>query len=290
MNPADSAPLPPAPPRFTASAAACAERGDQRIFRGAACASSVSVAEAEAQAHQLAQQRAEAAADGRVPRHLLDRYPYPERTVVEPVKQRVAAATDPAQEIARLTVNAYGATVLNAYAVMFVDVDTTEDTSNTVDEVVVEKRRATEALGHVCATRADLRFRVYATKAGLRYLCTSRLFDPVAAETQELMELLLSDKRYRVLCRVQKCFRARLTPKPWRCQPLAAPAPQGFLGGLKAMFAARTSGSWVDDTESFAACRFLEEVGRATHADPAAQQIVALHDNLCGALTDKPLA
>ena len=67
--------------------------------------------------------------------------------------QRLPAADDAGRELARLTRNAYGATVLNAYNVMFVDVDTTDDTSNTVDEVIVEKRQAVD-LSVVCARRA----------------------------------------------------------------------------------------------------------------------------------------
>lgn len=279
----------PAPPRFTAYAVSCIERAGKKFFRGASGVSALSEADAMAQARQAAQRRSVLASEGQPVRHMLDRYPYPERTVVEPVVQRLAAPDNAARELARLTRNAYGATVLNAYNVMFVDVDTTDDTSNTIDEVIVEKQRAVEALGRVCAARGDLHFRVYATKAGLRYLCTSRLFDPTAAETQELMELLLSDKRYRVLCRVQKCFRARLTPKPWRCEVSAAPS-SGLFGALKSLLGARNAGSSGTGGTEFVACRFLEEVGRSSvrHAD--AQAIIRLHDSLSGAFANKPLA
>ena len=280
----------PASPRFTAHAVSCFERAGKKIFRGATAASAVSEADAREQARQVAHRRCELAADGQPVRHMLDRYPYPERTVVEPVVQRLAAADDAGRELARLTRNAYGATVLNAYNVMFVDVDTTDDTSNTVAEVIVEKRQAVEALGRVCAARSDLHFRVYATKAGLRYLCTSRLFDPTAAETQELMELLLSDKRYRVLCRVQKCFRARLTPKPWRCEASAAAAPSGVMGALRALFQARTPGLAAAPASEFVACRFMEEVGRPPVRHPDAQAVFKLHDSLSGAFSNKPLA
>lgn len=270
------------PPRFTAHAVSSFEHAGQTVFRSASASSAVSQTDAEARAKAAARLRAEAAGRGQVLRHDHDRYPYPERVLVEPVLERVTAG---GHEIARLTRNGYGATVLNAYAVMFVDVDTEKDSSNAATEALVDSKQAIAALAALCDRRADVRFRVYQTRAGLRYLCTSRLFDPASGEAAEVLALLHSDQRYRLLCRVQKCFRARLTPKPWRCLQ-AAPPPSGLFGRLKAA----ASAAKAADPAHFAACRYLETIGRAEPIEPAAQTIWEIHDRLAGAASPKPLA
>jgi hypothetical protein len=276
------------PPRFVASEVACAEAGDQRFFRGAAATSSLSQADAENRARLLAKARAEAAAHGTTTAPPGGGYPYPTRTIYEPVLERVdlAAAAGESAEIARLTRNAYGATVLNAYTVLFVDVDTAADSSNQPGAKIVPAETAIGALAEVCAARPDLRFRVYSTKAGLRYLCLSRLFDPVAAETRDLLASLHSDPRYALLCRVQKCFRARLTPKPWRCLAARPPPAPGLFGWLKQAM----SSPLEPEPAKFATCRFLEVVGTAAAVHPAAQRILEIHDRLTEVASTKPLA
>jgi hypothetical protein len=43
-------------------------------------------------------------------------------------------------------------------------------------------------------------------------------FRPEAPETDRLLRLSGADPAFVQLCRAQKCFRARLTSKPWRCR------------------------------------------------------------------------
>ena len=43
------------------------------------------------------------------------------------------------------------------------------------------------------------------------------LYVSVSEETKQLLEAFQSDQLYVRLCRAQECFRARLTPKYWRC-------------------------------------------------------------------------
>ncbi len=274
----------PSPPRFTAWAVAAAERAGTTVFRSASAASAISPQDAQARARERARQRAEAALLQPRAAPGSDRYPYPERILVEPVLERIVAAD---REIARLTRNGYGATVLNAYAVMFVDVDTEKDAGHADGQALVDPGTAIAALVDLCARRSDLAFRVYQTRAGLRYLCTSRLFDPASTESSETLTTLCSDPRYRVLCRVQRCFRARLTPKPWRCRKdAAAPPARGLLARLaRGLLATRSI-----DPSSFAACRFLQTVGPDLPVDPTARVMWELHDRLAEASTGKPLA
>jgi hypothetical protein len=278
---------PSTPPRYTGHSVSSFERAGEIFFRGATASSSVSEADAIKLAHALARQRAEAAAQG----HRLARadgaYPYPERVLVEPVLERIYSASSSGQatteELARVTRNGYGASVLNAYSVMFVDVDTVDDTSNAPTEKTVSQGAAVDALAALCAREKALNFRVYATRAGLRYLCTSRLYDPVSAESQSILRELKADPRYATLCRVQKCYRARLSPKTWRCIE-KTPANPGFLARLFA-----TPDRFNRDPSKFVTCRFIESIGSGVTI-PFAEQIRHLHDKATGAQIEKPLA
>jgi hypothetical protein len=274
---------PPQPPfpRFSASDITSAERNGEVFFRGARATSAVSQAEADELAAKLARERADAAARGEPTVGSDGGYPYPSQGLVEPVLEQVfLPASSPAVEIGRITRNNYEAAVLNTYGVMFVDVDTMAAPDTSPDRIV-DQDIALSALVAACEERKDLGFRVYATRAGLRYLCTSRTFDPVSTESHELLHSLKSDPRYATLCRVQKCYRARITPKPWRCVEPAK--PKGFFAKIF------QSGPVPSDPANFATCHFLQAVGSAV-ADPAAAKIQQLHDDACGAQSSRPLA
>lgn len=270
-------------PRFTAWASACVENGNQKYFRSASAASGASLDAAKEAARRLARTRAEAAAAGKTALTRDGQYPYPERVLVEPVLERVmfTASVGP-QEIARVTRNSYEASVLNAYQAMFVDVDTTKDSSNAAAEVVVSQQEALAALVDLTRSRRDLQFRVYSTRAGLRYLCTSRLFDPLSDESRAILKELKADKRYATLCRVQKCYRARLTPKWWRCT--AKPEPRGFFARLL------NTPSDLTDPGKFATCHYAETVGEPQPIHPAIETILRIHDQATEATSKKPLA
>ena len=144
--------------------------------------------------------------------------------------------------------------------------------------------RALAELHGLCSRQEELCFRVYATKAGLRYLCTSRLFDPVSAESQNILSSLRADKRYAALCRVQKCYRARLSPKLRRCV-VARPKPAGLFARLLSAGPKKKI-----DPSAFATCRYLETVGQTKTIIPDIEMIVELHDELTESVSAKPLA
>ena len=69
----------------------------------------------------------------------------------------------------------------------------------------------------LCAQRnPDLGVRNYRTNQGFRVLITGADAPPRSEHAARIMEDLNSDSLYMRLCRVQECYRARLTPKPWR--------------------------------------------------------------------------
>jgi hypothetical protein len=131
-----------------------------------------------------------------------------------------------------LTVNRYNAAVLNSRNMLIGDIDFGDDRLNRhagasrIEDVV----ESLESLGRLDddyrGIAAELRFaaqsyRVYRTCNGCRVICTSRCF-PIDEQHFigfRLMRFLRCDPLYIALCDRQKCYRARLTPKPWRCDP-----------------------------------------------------------------------
>jgi hypothetical protein len=138
-------------------------------------------------------------------------------TVAEPQLQRIIHDDQP---IACITRNSYGVRCLNAYQVMFVDIDLADDDEVSLDSSPWGDRNTTEqdimeAIKEV-ANDYSLTFEVYRTCKGLRLLEMSRLWSVQSYESQSVLSRLGSDKLYQQLCLKQECYRARLEIKPWR--------------------------------------------------------------------------
>jgi hypothetical protein len=139
------------------------------------------------------------------------------------------------------------------------------------------------------ASHPEWRVRVYRTHSGLRYLVTHAPFGPTDPDAQAGMTALGADPQYVKLCAVQKSFRARLTPKPWRIGmdnppvtfPYESPAEEGAMQ------------QWVSAYDSGSAGRataqFMEEMGGGSE-DPDITAIRILHDEHTRATSGLPLA
>jgi hypothetical protein len=98
------------------------------------------------------------------------------------------------------------------------------------------------------------------------------------------MEEFHCDPLYMTICQKQDCFRARLTPKPYRMniRRYKVPFPRE---GEDAEFK-----GWLADYEresrNFNVCRFIEQVG-PRHA---VSDSVHIHDEITGANFRQPLA
>ena len=167
----------------------------------------------------------------------------------------------------------------------------------------LDKRKAPEAIAQAekqCRDRVEQfikshpawHVRVYRTPAGLRVLAMHRVFDPAEPEVAECFRELGTDLVYVTMCSRQKCFRARVSPKPWRIgiSQHIRPRPGIWPVNPEKMPLRQT---WVDQYEKaavrFSSCRFLTALGNRTLVDPAAQAVQALHDQLCQANTSLPL-
>ena len=127
-----------------------------------------------------------------------------------------------------LTVNRYNALVLNSCNMLIADVDFGDGRLNRFAgarncEEVVDNLRELDLLDHEHLPFEDWSFaaqsyRVYRTHSGCRVICTS-ISVPWACSgwaATRFMRFLRADPQYVELCGVQKCYRARLTAKPWR--------------------------------------------------------------------------
>lgn len=244
----------------------------RRIFRSGVGYSTVSQAEADRLADEQARRALSEALAGRQP--AAGGYGYSVDRRSEPLIEVIGG---PGPESARITVNSYGSIVMNAAGALFVDVDTGEARRGEIEE------RPPEPLDAAIARDAGLGVRAYRTRAGWRYLVTNRLFDPSASTTAALLADLEADPQYVLLCRAQRSFRARLTPKPWRAG--RRPVPISPNRGVERDELQR----YVDGTWRYATTRLVASLGR-DETSPELAPIVAYHDRWTQAESGKPLA
>jgi len=152
--------------------------------------------------------------------------------------------------------------------------------------------QAREKIVRFLKTRPDWNVRVYRTPAGLRALVLHRRFDPRSPEAGEFFDALGSDPLYVRMCTKQYCFRARVSPKPWRIgidthlrpRPGVWPIRPARLPDRKQWVAAYDAAA-----RGYASCRYQESFGRGPE-EPGAAEVRALHDELSRALTSLPIA
>ena len=213
----------------------------------------------------------------------------------EVLEQWVDGDEDP---YAVVSVNSYGCKVLNTNSVMFVDVDLPEPGCSALLKHMVKSlfgsggpspREAME--GEALAKLRDLAqsdskfgVRVYRTSAGMRYLLTHIHADPASATTSRIMGLLGADPLYVKLCERQECFRARLTPKPWRCGMRSA--HKFFPWADKA--AEERFRDWereyLEKSQEFASCHFVTQIG-VDAVDAKIDRVLDFHDKQTKALS-----
>ena len=121
--------------------------------------------------------------------------------------------------------------------------------------------------------------RLYRTRAGLRALVTHDLFDPAADATLAVLRSVGSDPLYVRLCKAQNCFRARLTPKPWRCGHKANPVRWPMENGDQQARFQRWQSRYDAMQSRYATCRFLETLGN-NRVLPEVARIIEVHDRV----------
>lgn len=208
-------------------------------------------------------------------------YDYRNTEIREPiVEESDADAENPVWVITR---NRYGALVLNTGKVMFVDIDCAPrgclapSLSKSKDQQLAHLKKA---LGNL-----QLDAYVYETCAGFRLLVTNKMFEPSGAEAENVLKKLNSDKLYATLCRKHQCYRARLTPKPYR---IRMHMPSVTVENYRSQAVESWVGEYTSRLKNFAVCRLVEK-NRGQVCDPAIEEVRTVHDRYCLA-DSKPLA
>jgi len=209
-----------------------------------------------------------------------DKYGYGSRPVREEILETLVldSGNEPSAVITR---NSYGVQVLNTARLLFLDIDL--QPPSLIDRIkrifggVSAEEKAIANLRNALRSYGRATFRLYRTASGLRAIAIDREFDPTARDVRDLMRDTGTDPAYARLCLAQRSFRARLTPKPWRCNSSAPPGQHPRSDAkLREQFAA-----WLSDYEKassrYATCRFLETVGGGSPRGNA-KTLVEVHD------------
>lgn len=243
-----------------------------------------SVAEAQSLADQAAQRLADRFRAGdRPPKHA--GY-YPNRPFREQILREIK--DDRGETSAVITRNSYGCLVLNTARVMFVDIDLPEPKPSGGffkrlfgrTQPAPPANPQSEAMARIenwTRNNSDWGWRVYRTHSGLRLLATQGLVEANSEAASGVFEALGADPLYRKLCNTQKCFRARLTPKPWRCGLWSKPARWPWLDAKQEKRFHKWEAEYQNCSADRATCEFLRHIGTST-IHPEAQAILKLHD------------
>ncbi|MFG0293118.1 MAG: hypothetical protein ACF8MJ_08185 [Phycisphaerales bacterium JB050] len=233
-------------------------------------------------------------------------YEYSTRQLPEPILDEIH--DDAGQRIAAVTINRFGCEVLNTQNLAFLDIDLVPLSTpkrggllarmfgGGTDPEAEKLAQATAVEGAISQLRswvarnAGTAVRVYRTSAGLRYLFVSPTMNPGDALHQPVYEELGCDPLYRRLCVAQDCFRARLSPKPWRIG--VEPSPVWRVDRLdeQPQVYEQWHSAYLDKARHYAACELLETVGAAQTNDPSCERLILLHDERSGVGSGLPLA
>jgi hypothetical protein len=162
----------------------------------------------------------------------------------------------------------------------------------TPEEAETKEREAGSRITEFLAAHPDWAFRLYRTPGGLRLVATHQVFDARDPAVEGCFQAVGADPQYARMCRNQHCFRARVSPKPWRIgiERHIRPRP-GIWPIVPERMPERIA--WVQHyekvAEPYSACTYLTALGSGViHPDVA--PVVALHDELAKATSGFPSA
>lgn len=221
-----------------------------------------------------------------------ERYGYPDRPMREEVLREFTQADGSRSAV--VSRNSYGSLVLNTANAMFVDVD--EPPTSLTGAISRWFRKSPPFESTVVArveewtrTHSNAGWRVYRTRAGIRLLATDEPISPQAPLCDIAFEHFATDPLYRRLCHNQKCFRARLTPKPWRCGVGQPPHRWPWPDAAAETRFHQWNERYAQAAAAHSTCRLLGQFGRPEIHEQLAE-LVAFHDEATRAATDMPLA
>lgn len=212
-------------------------------------------------------------------KHLFDEY---EAEIREEILQIV-------DDHSAITRNRYGAQVLNAEQLMILDIDKPKSSFGDLfkkKEAGSEKTKIFDMVRKLAANPKykEYGYRIYETYQGARVIVLGKSFDPRDSDTQRMMNEFNCDPLYTRLCVKQGCYRARLTPKPYRMNLRAYkvkfPRPEGDPEYQQWL------ANYEDASRSFNVCRLVDQIGTSQTSN----DVIRLHDEISGVNFREPLA
>jgi hypothetical protein len=248
--------------------------------------------EAQARAEQSARKAARRIeAEEPLPRS----YGYSDRPPREEIVEEIQ--DDAGATFALITRNTYGALVLNTRDLMFIDIDVPEETYSLIGklkslfgkEVETPATRTRKKIEELAAINSGYTIRLYRTYAGFRCAVLNKTIAPLSSESERLLKAFNADPLYMTLCRNQQSYRARLTPKYWRCGARRPPARFPWETSEAEALYRTWEREYSEQSKEFATCRFITQFG--THAAaPELLPLIELHDRFTKAKTELKLA
>lgn len=188
-----------------------------------------------------------------------------------------------------ITRNRYGVQVLNSTSLCFVDVDDVplsfgETVRRWFGNQITPEEKLLGIVHFLCEQDSSLGARVYRTHNGWRIMLAGNALAPSSPRMKQLFAALHADPLYVAMCERQQCWRARLTPKPYRVGVTRFPRPVDSES-----IHSPESQEWIARYESAcegkAVCRLVDCMGC-----PIQGAGVELHDQLTQAkIADLPL-
>jgi hypothetical protein len=270
--------------KYWARSSATVQRGARRWDISSTAGSDTGLAEAMALAREKAERISQMLSRGETP----PQYAYTERPLQE---ELIGEIMDEGQLIGAITRNSYGSLVLNAVSAMFVDIDCKPPGClaglfGIFGGGPKQQKEIVERVKNVAETTPGLGLRLYQTAAGYRCLITSGTHDPSAAETRALLERFGSDPLYIKLCAGQACFRARLTPKFWRCNAPRPPSRYPWANAEEESRYRKWEKDYAECAKDYATCSLVGSFGSA-QMDARVQKILEVHDRFACSPTDE---
>lgn len=195
-----------------------------------------------------------------------------------PIKEYVEDVIDESNII---TVCRYGAKILNTTQYTILDLDDYPfdffDIFKSVRKLPKKERivfKFLERLKKMPELGSD--FRIYETTKGIRVI-GKKYVDPSGKKFPSLMRKLHVDWLYIVLSKKQNCYRARISPKPYRMKfktikvrsPLDCESEE-YVNWSK---------EYVEVSQRYSVVRHIKSIGKDFSYDP----VIALHDRVCNA-------
>ena len=200
------------------------------------------------------------------------------------IKEHIVSEINPANII---TVNRYGAQVLNTTEYTILDIDKyvpsfldlfRKGKGSTKDKIVDRFKKRIARYPEVGDS-----FRIYETCQGIRIIGKT-YFDPQAKNFVSIMRSLNVDCLYCTLSRKQNCYRARLTPKPYRMKMETIRIKTPLDCETEAFDVWQKK--YAKNAQRYSVVTLLETIGKDFGDDP----VVMLHDHMTGMRSGNPLA